>query len=204
MDSYVIQQYYATLQIPSGSKSIRLLHVQAPVGGLDEPLRCDLSVADLDSKPQYTAISYVWGAMSPVPDTITCGGVNLPLTPNALSALHHLRAQIGAFAIWIDAICINQLDDGEKGQQIPLMGDIYGGAATTYIWLGEGSPARQRAIEYLSYAGFPQYYFRDSASMWDGGVCPRTWAASFVHCRRLWSFKDSSLPYDTTGTTATI
>jgi hypothetical protein len=27
--------------------------------------------------------------------------------------------------IWVDAVCINQTDDAEKSQKIPLMADIY-------------------------------------------------------------------------------
>ncbi|KAK6851463.1 hypothetical protein PG995_012585 [Apiospora arundinis] len=44
------------------------------------------------------------------------------------------------FYLWVDALCINQRDLGEKGRQIPLMGRIYSQARTTWMWLGGGEP----------------------------------------------------------------
>ena len=40
-------------------------------------------------------------------------------------------------SIWIDAICINQDDEVEKGAQISLMGSIYTLCKRTIVWLGE-------------------------------------------------------------------
>ena len=37
---------------------------------------------------------------------------------------------------WIDAICINQADLGEKSRQVPRMGQIYSSAFMTLMWLG--------------------------------------------------------------------
>jgi hypothetical protein len=42
--------------------------------------------------------------------------------------------------LWIDSICINQSDLGEKSRQIPLMPRIYGAAMLVLVWLGEYSP----------------------------------------------------------------
>jgi hypothetical protein len=38
---------------------------------------------------------------------------------------------------WIDAICINQSDNKEKGIQVNMMGDIYDRATEVLVWLGE-------------------------------------------------------------------
>ena len=38
---------------------------------------------------------------------------------------------------WADAICINQEDDAEKGEQILLMEHIYSRAGTVYVDLGD-------------------------------------------------------------------
>ena len=43
-------------------------------------------------------------------------------------------------------------------RQIPLMGEIYYRAAETYIWLGEGTEGRVRAMKFLSGAGFTRWY----------------------------------------------
>jgi hypothetical protein len=201
MSCHDIPAYYSTLQLARDTKCIRLLHVQGPVGaeGLDGPLRCDLTVAELACKPSYTALSYVWGVMSPIPDTIACGTVDLPLTGNAHSALRHLRAKLGAFTIWIDAVCINQLDSKEKMHQIPLMGDIYQGAAATYFWLGESNPTKAKAMDYLLRAGLDQFYFKDRMLMWEGDVYPRPWAASHYYYWYRWSSKHNPLPHHSKG-----
>ncbi len=39
--------------------------------------------------------------------------------------------------LWIDAICINQVDKEEKSRQIPRMSDIYQKANEVCVWLGE-------------------------------------------------------------------
>lgn len=40
---------------------------------------------------------------------------------------------------WIDAICIDQENDLERGHQVGMMGDIYGGASRVIAWLGSSS-----------------------------------------------------------------
>jgi hypothetical protein len=40
--------------------------------------------------------------------------------------------------LWIDAVCINQKSDQEKGHQIALMGDVYRNAEHTVVRLGPG------------------------------------------------------------------
>jgi hypothetical protein len=198
MSSNNIQAYYENLRIPSNARCIRLLHVQAPVAaeGFNGPLYCDLSVHELATKPLFTALSYVWGVMSSCPDTVVCGGLQLPISANGLSALRHLRAKLGAFIIWIDALCINQLDDNEKASQIPLMGTIYQNAATTYFWLGEINPGRQKAMEYFHRAGMTQYYFKNRNVLWNGGVTKRKWAAAFHLYLHEWKFKHNPILYN--------
>ncbi|KAF2818793.1 HET-domain-containing protein [Ophiobolus disseminans] len=156
--------------------------------GLDEPLRCDLSVSNLDEKPQYTALSYVWGVMAPIPDTVVCGGVLLPVTANALSALRNLRTKLGGFTIWIDVVCINQLDESEKSHQLPLMGEIYDGATTSYFWLGDSMPPRQKAMNFLSQTGFVQFYFRNKTSFSDiDHLLDCVWVT------RIWTYQEVAM-----------
>jgi hypothetical protein len=178
-----IKTYYATLSITRDTQCTRLLHVHATTGteGPEGPMRCDMSVHNLNAQPSFAALSYVWGTMSPSPETINCGSVDLPISTNGLSALRHLRAKLGAFTIWIDAVCINQLDETEKAQQIPLMEQIYESATTTYFWLGEGSLIKQKAMNYLNQPGFIRYYFECPSMLWNGGVRRRIWAAYFHH-----------------------
>ena len=147
---------YHSLPIPPSSKCIRVLDVD---GASTEAAAVvgHLRIVDLETSPDFTAISYVWG--SPKDNrTITCNGVDIVVSVNGYSALQHLRTRFGAFTIWIDAICIDQKNTKEKEHQIPLMGDVYSRAATVYVWLGEGNEKTDRAIEYMETAGFLDYF----------------------------------------------
>ncbi|KAF5697442.1 het-6OR heterokaryon incompatibility (het-6OR allele), partial [Fusarium mundagurra] len=66
---------------------------------------------------------------------------------NLYSALIHLRDKSRPIVLWIDAICINQRDNNEKGVQIQRMGDIYRQAARTIAWLGKGTILSHLAFE---------------------------------------------------------
>jgi hypothetical protein len=53
--------------------------------------------------------------------------------------------------MWIDAICINQQDLGERAQQVQLMGSIYTGAARVVVWLGPEEDDSTRALELVEW-----------------------------------------------------
>jgi len=59
------------------------------------------------------------------------------VTMNLYSALLRLRQTKTERTLWIDAIAINQADLNEKRHQIALMRNIYKGASTVIMWLGE-------------------------------------------------------------------
>ncbi|KAK4954658.1 hypothetical protein LTR10_008091 [Elasticomyces elasticus] len=94
------------------------------------------TVVSLNETPQYTALSYVWGA-EPKQKTIyidsECFRVRLSLF--AYLKLAAKEKTIG-HGIFIDAICINQSDDAEKSSQIALMGRLYENAFEVTVWFG--------------------------------------------------------------------
>jgi hypothetical protein len=61
------------------------------------------------------------------------------VTRNLEAALRHFRDQKVPRRLWIDAICINQADDIEKGYQIQQMQHIFGHARLVIVWLGEAT-----------------------------------------------------------------
>ncbi|KAH8598523.1 heterokaryon incompatibility protein-domain-containing protein, partial [Bisporella sp. PMI_857] len=109
------------------------------------PLCCSIiqytrsaELAKLDNARHYSAVSYSWG----LPDfsrRLSCdfGSTFLHITPNVESLLRRLRKPVKPHYLWLDAICLNQADEAEKDQQIPLMGEIYRQAKKVHIWLGE-------------------------------------------------------------------
>ena len=154
-----VQEVYSAHPLESGSKQIRVLDILPPTtAAANEAIRSTLSVIDLESDTDFAALSYVWGTYAVQRDTIICDDVRFEVTRNCYSALWHLRRKLGGFRIWLDAICINQEDIKEKSGQIPLMGDIYTHASLVYVWLGLGNKHTDRAMAYMSTAGFKECF----------------------------------------------
>ncbi|KAF2108510.1 heterokaryon incompatibility protein-domain-containing protein [Lophiotrema nucula] len=187
-----VSDLYACLPLPRESKFIRVLDVYGPsrLDDSDSSIQCDLRVINLNSEnyPSFAALSYVWGIEAAEGHFITCGGCTLRVTPNCHSALRYLKEKLGNFTIWIDAICINQKDEGEKMNQILLMGEIYSKAETMYVWLGEGNTATNRAMAYLKTAGYLRWFFRHGKTFEEELRQPRHWTAvwfAFIACFNL-------------------
>jgi hypothetical protein len=100
---------------------------------------CTLSTVTFGSTPKFEALSYTWGPEVPA-DVITLNGVPFEVRRNLRDALLFLRRQVASRKahppFWIDAICINQDDMGERNRQLPIMGQIYFRASTVVVWLG--------------------------------------------------------------------
>lgn len=137
---------------------IRLL----TVAGLDihGTIACNLTTVSLVSQPRptFNALSYVWGD-STQRKPITVNGIATSVTANLELALRSLidrapsanlsKATIDS-PIWIDAVCINQCDLEERGQQVSMMDAIYSAARLVFIFLGEGDSQTDWAIDRLS------------------------------------------------------
>ncbi|KXJ93679.1 heterokaryon incompatibility protein-domain-containing protein [Microdochium bolleyi] len=95
----------------------------------------------------FVALSYNWG---PGDGHIVVDGQPAKVTANLEKALREIRDK-GWFPttttttnsntddkkvmLWVDALCINQLDDSEKAVQIGRMGQIYREAGNVLVWL---------------------------------------------------------------------
>jgi hypothetical protein len=101
-----------------------------------DPLECELRVAELEDLPEYDALSYVWGDLQHLV-TIKCCGRDFAIRQNLYSALNHLRSPVQDRILWADAICINQQDLQERGEQVAFMGRIYAAARRVLVWVGE-------------------------------------------------------------------
>lgn len=101
----------------------------------DYLVRCKTRKAFLDDCPNLNALSYCWGDPG-VTAPIMVDYHVMSVTTNLERALRQLRRSARLEEIWIDAICINQVDTSEKNHQVPLMKDIYS-VSNVFIWLGE-------------------------------------------------------------------
>lgn len=77
-----------------------------------------------EMKVKYRALSYVWGD-SAKRHPIKVNGQNFEVTSNLLYFLTHRNQLLQTKKFWIDALCINQIDDEEKSHQIPRMRERY-------------------------------------------------------------------------------
>ena len=99
--------------------------------------------------------------------TLVCSGQSLAVAQHVYTALENVCPPNDScwFAIWIDAICINQADAAEKSDQVSRMGVIYSRAARVIVWLGENAlvDSRREEIESLAaYAATFEVLVKDS------------------------------------------
>jgi hypothetical protein len=73
------------------------------------------------------------------------------VTKNLLCALRHLRTQDSIRVLWVDAICVNQSDLGERGEQVQRMAELYRRARRVIAFIGESSDSSDRALDALQH-----------------------------------------------------
>lgn len=133
------QKYFTYTQLPPSTNTTRVVNLLP--GTRPAPIQCEINVIGLDEPPPYCALSYVWGERSE-DYWIFIDQEHICVTPSLYNNLQHLRSNEETRTFWIDAICINQLDNTEKSSQVRKMQEIYGRSSEILIWLGpeeEGS-----------------------------------------------------------------
>lgn len=99
-------------------------------------LSVQLQTFDLDSAPEYTAISYEWGTAGDLAK-IQIGDFVLRIRKNLFDFLWTFQVYGDTKKyLWIDQISIDQASKREKSQQVAKMGRIYDDAQDVLIWLG--------------------------------------------------------------------
>ncbi|KAL7907679.1 heterokaryon incompatibility protein domain-containing protein [Trichoderma velutinum] len=132
---------------------------------------CDLLQAELrqrDNTVSYEALSYTWGSPR-LSATIYVNGCCLNITRNLYNALLDLRYPKKRRILWIDAVCIDQGNNKERGHQVGQMGNIYKEAECVIFRLGWGSYMTDLFMESLE----------------------RLQKESIQHACRAWSRQDS-------------
>lgn len=115
---------------------------------------CSLHIkAKVTSPPKYDALSYRWEGGET--QTLEVNGADLHVTNNLYAALLSLRRESHPLpkVLWVDSICINQDSGQERGEQVPLMGEIYSKAHAVQIWLGEECPGVGEAFKLVRDCG---------------------------------------------------
>jgi hypothetical protein len=127
----------------TGTDAIRVLRLSKGAGS--QPLHGTLEVHELKYFPEYEALSYTWADAA--------GNANrtkklhlgreweiLPITTNCEAALRCLRLQTKDRNLWVDSICIDQENVGERSHQVQMMSIIYQTAQRVLVFLGDENP----------------------------------------------------------------
>ena len=117
----------------------------------DGAIYVDLKKFPLDSAPPYRALSYTWGPAHGgfVPhdgDRIDflMGERNHSVPTNLVYATQQLSDRNLRGYYWIDSLCIDQLNDKERSEQVTIMDKIFQRATAVDVWLGFGYPDTQK------------------------------------------------------------
>jgi len=98
-------------------------------------IQCSLFPASRRGSGEYLALSYTWGDPNDTVPIHVNNGVR-QVTRNLYAALTHIQEEQEEITIWVDAICIDQLNHNEKGEQVRHMTSVYALAKYTIVWLG--------------------------------------------------------------------
>lgn len=155
--------------LPEGS--VRLLRL-LPSSDAESRIECRLltfSMLNSEETHPYEALSYVWGEEK-AQDPIYIDSKARHVTANLYAALSCLRHYFLERVLWIDAVCINQDDTGEKNRQVQSMAKIYAKASRVIVWLGEATDDGARALEAIRIAAHRHYLGLTAAHEPDGLV----------------------------------
>lgn len=124
---------------PLDSSSFRILRLY-PAHRFEDDIKCEVQQASLPGNgvmpTPYMALSHVWGTES-VSCAVAIGEQHILIRSNLESALRHLRHRERIVSLWIDALCIDQSNTGERNHQVQHMRDIYEAAEETIVFLGD-------------------------------------------------------------------
>ncbi|KAG5747306.1 hypothetical protein H9Q70_010010 [Fusarium xylarioides] len=124
-----------------------------------------MSTTSLDEDTaEYEALSWQWGNLDkedymfqvricakPRSDQVERKWHRMNIRPNLWHAMRRLRQPDKEVHLWIDFICIKQVNEGgnvdsEKSKQISLMTKIYSKAKRVLVWLGEPGEGMEKDI----------------------------------------------------------
>ncbi|KAK8110315.1 HET-domain-containing protein [Apiospora kogelbergensis] len=207
---------YLIHKLDYSKSQIRLLSILP--GQKDEVVNCRCYIVDLDDRPVFNALSYVWGDARNKAN-LMLEGARIKITNSLAAALSRIPLPHEAVAIWADAVCINQRDPAEKAHQIGLMQKIYSQCSNSLVWMGDISvkgdtgeaavKAARAALNALRISadephdaliGWPG---QDPVAVSAGGECITAGAAlqALMDCawwQRIWTVQEIVLPPEAT------
>ena len=138
--------------LQDASTELRYLYLLPKTHNIDHDgqaiVRCQLHSDAEEQAPCYIGLSYTWGDPG-LRRPILVGDKIFHATVNLAIALEHLQEEEKTITFWIDAICIDQSNLGEKNIQVQRMGSIFTSAALVLAWLGPEADESELALREL-------------------------------------------------------
>lgn len=134
-NEYVPQNHRIYSPLNRALHELRLLVLKA--GQPHTSLSCHLLQMSLAEAEEigFETISYCWGDPKDQA-VIDVEGFHLRVPISAIELLQQFRYQDRDRHLWIDSICLNQLDLEERGHEVARMHHIYSKGQRNLIWLG--------------------------------------------------------------------
>ncbi len=110
---------------------IRLLKLQAANSW--DIVKADLVTVAISEAPPFEAISYRWASGNEVP--ILLDKQRFVVSGEVHKLLRTLRYRQKYRLLWLDSVCIDQENDGEKSWQIGFMKEIYSSSEQVIGWI---------------------------------------------------------------------
>lgn len=155
----------------------------------------EITIFDLDTAPEYSALSYMWGDKH-----FTCpiflNGHEYMISPNLHAFLLWMVTHKVDSWIWIDQLSINQDSITERNHQVSMMAKIYSQASEVIIWLSEGpsgasNPWLRQQAQQPSFDGVLVWW--DSSVFWDSSIALRDSLAKLLgneYWARMWVMQE--------------
>jgi hypothetical protein len=156
-------ELYTYKRLDPNRRTIRLLRVTR--GGAtvhQDKFHANFVEVCLDQPEfNYLALSYTWGTGSDAAkkNLLRVGEHQyLYISSQVLAILQAVLKPGRTMHLWIDALCINQADIGEKNQQVPYMRDIYQKSSHVIISLGKSTKKTDQVMDAI----YPLYAYQKS------------------------------------------
>lgn len=141
---------YPDLWCLEQDRTIRLIVL--PPGEYDDPIRCSIVLSALQYS-DYEAVSYTWTTEDgdeAKEYPIYIDEKVMMVTKNCHAALRRLRRPGSSRRLWVDAICINQLNSKERNHQVGLMKSIYREAFQVLVCIEDVACSYSRVLSWLA------------------------------------------------------
>ena len=155
--------------------SLRLLKLEPSATGTDV-LSCSFLDVTLSANPEYEVLSEFWGYEgSPFrPVSLLVDGQSCKTTAELAQALFRFRRRDGPRLLWIQSLCINSDDTGERSGQIERLRHTLLSARRLIVWLGPAQDDSDLVFEQARRFGYLRGKYE----------CPPSWPQDSFSFRR--------------------